>query len=81
MFSKIQVKEYAMQIYEVVKKCLYCGRENKRSAQSYAENPYCNSCLNERIEKAVTELGPGVSTGSGRYVSFTPLTQIKTSNP
>jgi hypothetical protein len=39
-------------------KCKYCQRERTCSARSHEENPFCNECLHERVEKAAAGRGP-----------------------
>lgn len=34
-----------------VQRCLHCAREMDVSSLSYAENPFCVSCLDERLGK------------------------------
>ena len=40
------------EILEQVRRCRYCRREMAVSATAYAENPFCNRCLPERVERA-----------------------------
>lgn len=46
-----------MELYEKIYRCKYCNREMK--ASGYNQNPFCQVCLPERIEKAKSEVGPG----------------------
>jgi hypothetical protein len=65
-----------MQILELIRRCPYCKRENKVSALSFAENPFCNACLHERMQNAKDEIGPGtwepVPGTDGKYIRFVP---------
>jgi hypothetical protein len=37
---------------EHLHRCQFCGREMRRvSALSYAQNPYCSKCLEERVQR------------------------------
>jgi hypothetical protein len=48
-------------IYERVQCCRYCSRTMSESPRSFAENPYCSVCYEERVEHAtrgVSEEGP-----------------------
>ncbi len=56
-----------MQILEVIRRCPYCKRESTVSPQSYSENPFCDECLNERVENASSKLGPITYRKSGSY--------------
>ena len=40
------------EIWEKVQRCRYCRREMLVSATAYAENPFCNRCLPERMRLA-----------------------------
>lgn len=41
---------------ERVRRCRYCGSDMSGvSSGSYAENPYCQGCLDERLAKAAAE--------------------------
>lgn len=42
---------------ELIRRCQYCRREMKVSDRSYAENPFCNRCLNERISISKAQSG------------------------
>jgi hypothetical protein len=42
---------------ERVPKCHYCGREMAYSSLSYMENPFCDSCLAERL--GLNQVFPG----------------------
>jgi hypothetical protein len=51
---------------ERVRRCLHCGREIEGSPLAYRENPYCSSCLSERL-KALNAKPTGFRI-SGSYV-------------
>lgn len=38
-----------LEIREQVQRCRYCRREMAVSAAAYAENPFCNRCLPQRV--------------------------------
>jgi hypothetical protein len=38
------------EVLERVRRCRYCKREMSVSAAAYAENPFCNRCLPERVK-------------------------------
>jgi len=62
-------------ILEVVHRCPYCKREATVTSQEYAENPYCNACLDERISEASRELGPITWRSSRGYIEIIPASQ------
>lgn len=37
-------------ILERVRRCRFCRREMSCSALSYAENPFCTECFDERVQ-------------------------------
>jgi hypothetical protein len=69
-----------MQILQIVNRCRYCGSDMTDSVTSisYLENPYCSSCLNERLKKAATLLGPIKNRVVGRYLEPMLLNQSMT---
>lgn len=40
------------EIVAPVLRCRYCSREMTVSAAAYGENPFCDGCLSERVERA-----------------------------
>jgi hypothetical protein len=62
-----------MRLLQKIHRCPYCKRENKVSASSFAENPFCNQCLNERLEKASLGAGPFEIVSDGHYIRRVPI--------
>lgn len=52
--------------------CKYCGRPSTEPPMSYRENPFCDTCLPERLAKAQTQTGPFRIEREGRYFTFVP---------
>lgn len=63
-------------IVEVIRRCPYCKRENPAPASAFAQNPFCATCLPERIQRAINELGPVTSKRVGRYIEAIPVHRI-----
>ncbi|MGH9932135.1 MAG: hypothetical protein ACREA9_23275 [Pyrinomonadaceae bacterium] len=61
---------------EVIKRCPYCSRENPVPSHEYAENPFCNVCLNERLAKANSDM-PATEWkyGADGYAELIPATE------
>ena len=49
--------------------CQYCARPYPTSVESYAENPFCSACLNERIRVAAKD-ACNSTTAVGDYLVF-----------
>lgn len=64
---------------EVVRRCAFCGIERSVSAQSHAQNQFCNSCLGERIAITRAELGVFQTTVNRRQSEIS--SQIETVSP
>jgi hypothetical protein len=64
-----------IEMVEVVRRCPYCGRENLVSPREYDENPFCQRCLSERLEKASITAGPMRWEGDCGYVTLVPIEQ------
>jgi ribosomal protein L16/L10AE len=41
------------QMLESVRRCRHCRREMKVSARAYVENPFCNLCMEERLQATI----------------------------
>lgn len=52
-----------------IRRCRFCANEMTVSSLSYAENPYCTSCLRQR-GKSTTGIGKVQSTTDGHYIRF-----------
>lgn len=56
-------------LMEVIRRCPYCKRESTDDPMSFAENPFCNDCLNERIAAALANSRPIVGwVTEGSYI-------------
>ena len=55
--------------------CPCCKKENKTSAMSYRENPFCKQCLNERLATAREEMGLMELSVEGHYFKWLPRTK------
>ena len=66
-----------MHILERVRRCKYCRRDvtDTITARAYAENPLCQACLPERINKAAHSSGPKKRVHIGTYVFARPVSQ------
>ena len=60
---------------EVIRRCKHCVREMNVSSREYDENPYCQKCLPERLEKSITAAGPMQWEGDGEYLRLVPKSQ------
>ena len=58
-----------------IRRCPYCNRPSTEAALSYRENPFCNACLPERMEKAKQEAGKFRWVREGRYFRFVPANE------
>ncbi len=59
--------------------CPYCERPNPVSALSYAENPFCQACLRERVDEAAKVVGPVTWRRVGKMLVPVPLSSISKS--
>lgn len=57
---------------EKIKRCKFCNEEMKVGFSSWVENPFCNKCLNQRIEEAKKKLGPFDWRRNGEYLELVP---------
>jgi hypothetical protein len=62
---------------ERIRRCRFCGREVASSALSFEENPYCSSCLSERVAKASEAAAYMSWAVSGNYLKPIDLSQRK----
>lgn len=67
-------------IREVIRRCPFCGRENPVSSQEYAENPFCNACLDDRVSRAGAHLGNFTCRLSGVFYEIIPETETTSSD-
>jgi hypothetical protein len=60
-------------ILKIPRHCKYCGSDMTAtvSATSYAENPFCNDCLDERVSRAPRAPENEKAVLVGRYFHFT----------
>ncbi len=58
-------------------KCLYCGGPHPVSARVAEENPFCSTCLPERISLKTQSVGKVQFVESGDYVTVISL-QLET---
>jgi hypothetical protein len=65
------------QMLERVKTCKFCGLEMHVSALSYAENPFCGGCLDERQRLGRGERGYLSWRTEGDYFVVTDLSGQK----
>lgn len=57
-----------------VHRCKYCEREiTGRSITCISQNPFCATCLPERMARASEEMGPVKAVRRGHYVHFVPV--------
>lgn len=70
-------KGSVMQMLERVRRCRFCKSDmtDKVSATAYRENPYCQSCLPERIQQAARKSGPKEIRYVGSYIFASPVAQ------
>ena len=59
-------------VIEKVRHCRYCDRDmtEKVSALSYAENPFCQDCLEERVSKSPGAPANETAVLVGKYFYF-----------
>ena len=71
-FKAVPVQHGGVGMLELVRRCNHCASDmtNRVSAESYLENPYCNGCLNARLDIANEKLGPTRWERSGHYVKL-----------
>lgn len=62
-----------------IKRCPHCKRVSGVSATSYAENPYCQLCLDERLKTASEQHGPVERRRVGGMMVLIPTTGIAVS--
>jgi len=62
-----------MRVRERIKRCRYCKREVNRCGLSFAENPFCNVCLPERVAEASRKVGPRLPIIRGKWLYFVPV--------
>jgi hypothetical protein len=53
--------------------CRYCERPMRVHQQSYAENPFCNKCYDDRMKKATEGMPPMKMVHEGHYISWVPV--------
>lgn len=63
-----KAKRYVM--LELVKKCKFCRREMSVSPVEWLENPWCNFCLEERIEIVAPKSSSVEWKRAGNYFIF-----------
>ena len=63
------------QILELVRSCPYCKRESLVPSLEWDENPYCHSCLRERLEAARAKVGKVTFKHVGNYAVLMPASQ------
>ena len=58
-----------MHLLERVRRCRFCGSDmtDSTSATSYSQNPYCDGCFEERMNRADRQFGPRTWTRVGEY--------------
>lgn len=63
-----------MYILQVLRRCKYCNSDMTKevSAIGYAQNPYCDGCLDERVSRAPRAGEDEQAVLVGRYFHFTP---------
>ncbi len=59
-------------------KCKFCNRDMNVSRLEWLENSMCSNCLEERIEKAASQITPPKWTLVGRY--FIPSPNLEKSS-
>ncbi len=66
-----------MQILERIRRCKHCDRDvtNQIGALAYAENPYCQECLPDRIRIAAEKSGPKEIRYVGGYMFASPVSR------
>ena len=52
----------------MARKCAYCGGPHRVSARVAEENPFCNACLPERVERRASQLGRAEIVAAGDYL-------------
>ena len=52
--------------------CPFCGRKVTVSDTPFAENPYCQKCLAERVKQAASRRGPVSCRRVRGLLVFTP---------
>lgn len=58
---------------EVMRRCKHCKREMRVSLREYDENPFCQECLPERLEKSSAGLAPRRWQGDCGYLTLVPI--------
>ncbi len=57
----------------MIRKCRYCGGPHRVSARVAEENPFCSTCLPERIALKMQSIGNVQFVESDDYVTVTLL--------
>ena len=56
---------------ELVRCCKYCKQDMRKTrASEWIENPFCNNCLQQRLQ--INKLVPGNWETDGTYLTFQP---------
>ncbi len=63
-----------MKILEKLRLCRYRGHDmtDSESPESYASNPFCDNCFEERVGRESVQLGPFTTERRGRYFTIIP---------
>lgn len=61
------------------RRCRYCEREMRESAEVYRENPFCRLCVHERITAASAAQGQTQLHFVGEYALIIPMLRTPSS--
>lgn len=64
-------REHLPAIAERIKRCRHCGREMSGTHLAYAENPFCEKCLDDRIKAAAIPNAANRWIRRGAFVRLT----------
>lgn len=52
---------------DTIRRCPYCGRESTADPLAWAENPFCQECVDERLSNAAAGTAPFTLEEDGDY--------------